>query len=178
MVKLFSLLAIGFILAGECVGQVFMTKDEALKSAFGSAARERKTAFLTDEQVRGIEKLSRAKVDSRIITYYVGRTDTGLVGTTFFETHTVRTMPETFMLVVNPDGSVRLTELLAFYEPEDYKPPARWLEQFAGRKLSDDLWLKRGIRSISGATLTSQTLVSAVRRLLAVYEIVVRKGQE
>ena len=63
-------------------------------------------------------------------------------------------------------------ELLAFFEPPDYEPPARWLNQFKGRRLNDDLYLKRGLRNISGATLTAQSFADGVRRALAVFPYV------
>ncbi len=157
-------------------GQVYMTRDEALKQYFPNAVElERKTSFLSDEQVRLIQSRSRARVESKILTYYVGRGPSGVRGYAFFETQTVRTMPETFLVVVNPDSSVRAVELLAFYEPEDYLPPKRWLGLFARRRIDDDLWLKRGVQNIVGATISAQSITDGVRRVLATFEIAVPK---
>ena len=41
-----------------------------------------------------------------------------------------------------------------------------------GRKLDDDLALKRGIRSVTGATLTARATTEAVRRILALHRVV------
>jgi hypothetical protein len=157
-------------------GQVHLTRDEALNLAFPAVATiDRKTAFLDDQQVHQIQQLAKAKVESKIVTYYVGRADTGVVGYAFFETHIVRTMPETFMAVVSPDGTVKMVEILAFYEPEDYRPSTRWLGQFSHRRISEDLWLKRGVRNISGATMSAHALTEGVRRILATYSVIVQK---
>lgn len=165
-----------FIMHGGMRAQVFLTKDEALKRAFGpSASIERRTVFLTDEQVEQIRKRAKAKVESKIVTYYVGKTDTGVQGYAFFETHVVRTMPATYMVVVSPDATVRGVEILAFYEPEDYLPPARWLNQFDGQRLSDELWVKRSIRNISGATLSAHAITEGSRRILATFEVALQK---
>jgi len=83
----------------------------------------------------------------------------------------VRTMPETFMAVLEPSGALRFVELLAFLEPEDYLPRPRWLGQFRGKVLDDELLVRRGIRNITGASLTSQALTDGVRRVLAVHSV-------
>lgn len=156
--------------------QVRLTKEEALNVHFPGMDVERKTAFLTDEQQRSIQQTARVRVESKIVTYYVGRSDGKLAGTAFFETQTIRTMPATIMVVIDPDTTVRVVEVVAFYEPPDYMPPNKWLAQYHGRGPSDDLFLKRGIQSIAGATLTAQTLSDAVRRLLVTYSTVVAPG--
>lgn len=160
------------------MAQVSLTREEALKAAFPESARvERKTLFLTDDQVERIQTMARAKVESKIVTYYTGKFDTRTIGYAFFETHIVRTMPETFMAVINSGGTLKTVEILAFYEPEDYRPPARWLNQFKNRTLSDDLLVKRGIRNVSGATLSAHAITEGVRRALAVYHVALRKEE-
>ncbi len=153
--------------------QVRMTREQALKASFGEATIVRKTAFLTNEQVDAIQRAARAKVESKLVTYYVATTDRGAIGTAFLETMTVRTMPATFIIVVGPDTSIRSVEILAFHEPEDYMPSEQWMAQFGGKTQVDDLFLKRGIHAIAGATLSAQAISDAVRRVLATYAIVV-----
>ena len=62
------------------------------------------------------------KVPSAVWTYYVGLASGAVTGYAYFDTHVVRTMPETMMAVLTPEGSVRSAELLAFAEPDDYLP--------------------------------------------------------
>lgn len=155
------------------VAQVSMTKDEALRAAFPGLEVERSTAFLSDIERSAIQRTAKARVESKVVTYYLARRSGKIAGTAFFETMTVRTMPATIMVVVDPDTTVRSVELLAFYEPPDYRPSDRWLDQFAGAGTSTDLYLKRGIHAISGATLSAQSITEGVRRLLATYATVV-----
>jgi hypothetical protein len=84
-------------------------------------------------------------------------------------------MPETFMAVIRPDSTVGAVEVLAFYEPEDYLPPARWLSLLVDSRLTDELRLNRGVRNISGATLSAQAITNGVRRLLATFEVAIPK---
>jgi Na+-translocating ferredoxin:NAD+ oxidoreductase RnfG subunit len=57
-----------------------------------------------------------------------------------------------------------------FTEPPEYQTSERWLAQFNGRALDPELALKRGIRALSGATLSSQAATDAVRRVLAIHQ--------
>ena len=143
-----------------------MAQKDALALAFPQARPERRTAFLTDAQSKAVEESAQSKLESKIWTCYVA-------GSTFayFESHLVRTMNETVMVVVGADAAVRLVEILSFAEPDDYLAPKRWLGQFPGRKLDDDLALRRGLRNIAGSSLTSEAVTRAVRRALAVHLI-------
>ena len=157
--------------------RVFMIQKEALKVAFTNASSvERKTLFLTEKQAEEIQGLAKSKMDTQLATYYIGKNAQEILGYAFFDTHIVRTMPESFMAVVNPDGTLRLVELLAFHEPEDYLPPKKWLGLFSKKKLDNELWVKRGIRNITGATLTTQAITEGVRKILALFEVAVKKG--
>lgn len=162
------------VLAGGCAhAAVFLTQDKALELAFGAgAAVERQTAFLTQAQVERARALAGAGIEiaSALVTRYVGRDASGhVVGTAYFDTHRVRTLQETLMVVVDPSGRVARVEILAFGEPPEYLPKRGWLDRFTGRLLDDDLSVKRGIRGITGATLSSQAATDAVRRVLALH---------
>ena len=168
-------LLVVFVFHGQA--QRVLSKQEALALYFDGSQIDRKTVFLSDEQVGEIQARARAKVSSKILNYYVSRNGEKNLGYAFFETQIVRTMPETYMVVVNPDGTVRAVELLAFFEPEDYRPPTKWIKQFDGVSMSDDLWLKRGIHNIVGATLSAHSITEGVRRILAQFEIAVPREQ-
>lgn len=179
LTRSFLVIAFAVLSVSSSDAQVYMTKDEALRRAFPNATRiDRKTLFLTDQQVKAVELSARTKVESKVVTYYVGLNGSAVLGHAFLETHVVRTMPETFLLVVTPDGLVQTVEILAFYEPEDYLPSKRWLALFRSKVLNDDLWVKRGIQAISGATLSANAITSGVRRLLAIHQLIVPKETE
>jgi hypothetical protein len=150
---------------------VLLTQAQALQLAFPSGKYERRTAFLSREQLERAQKQGRVKIDSAVWTYYVGRSSTGAESYAYFDTHVVRTMPETFMAVLGENGAVRFVELLSFNEPDDYLPRKSWLKQFDGKRRDDDLLVGRAIRNITGASLTSRALADGVRRVLAVHAV-------
>lgn len=160
------------LLSPAARARVLLAQKDALALAFpAGTAVERKTAFLTDGQVAAAETAARAKIASKIWTYYVGTSSSGVVATAYFESHPVRTENETFMVVVNPDATVRFVEILAFAEPDEYRASRKWLRQFAGRPLDGELMLHRALRGITGASLTSDAVARGVRRVLAVHRV-------
>jgi FMN-binding protein len=164
--------AIAFAAVASAQAKVFMTQEEALALAFGGPGRaERRTAYLTDEQAERIRAAAGSPPSSRVITYYAGVEDPNRALTAYFDTHLVRTFPETVMIVVGADAKVRRVDILSFDEPEDYLPKARWLGQFPGRALDDDMSAGRGIRAVTGATLSSRAITAAVRRVLATHAL-------
>lgn len=170
-----AVLGLAFVSA-PAAGRVLLSQSQALSLAFPSGEKvERKTAYLTAAQQQAAEQLGQVKVDSRVWTYYVGRSTAGVTGVAYFDSHVVRTMPETLMVVVEPSGGVRSVEVLSFLEPDDYLPNERWLAQFKDKALKDDLVAKRGIRNLGGASLTSAAAADAVRRVLSV-DAVIRGG--
>jgi hypothetical protein len=157
---------------------IYYSKKEALELAFGKEALiETRSFFLTDAQIAGIEKIARLKLDSKLYTFYVGKRQNVLVGYAAIESHTVRTKPETLMIVLTPVGQLDRIYLLAFHEPPEYRPPERWFAQLYSRPLVD-LELNRGVDGISGATLSSRSALGSARKVLALYQVLIaQKGQ-
>lgn len=155
--------------------KVFVSVDEALKLAFPGCEVARRTAFLTPEQVRHARELAGVEVPSALLNYYVAARGGQPAGTAYFDTHRVRTLPETLMIVVDPQGRVGRIEVLSFREPEEYMPRGAWYQQFLGKTLVPDLQLKRDIRPVTGATLTARATTDAVRRVLALHRVLAER---
>lgn len=159
------------------LAKVFYAKEEAIRAAFPEAdAIDKQTFFLTDDQKRQVETLARARLDSKLVTLYMGKRGQKLLGYAMIDVHTVRTLPEAVMVVLSPEGRVNSTLILAFYEPLEYLPNERWLKQFDQRSLTPDLRVGGGIAGIAGATLTTRGVTDAVRRALALYQVLIAKG--
>ena len=155
--------------------KVFLTQQEALELAFPGAKVERRTAYLTERQQKEAKKLSGDdELPPALVSYYVATKDGHPGGTAYFDTHVVRTMPETIMVVVDPAGAIARVEVLSLSEPEEYLPRAHWYEQFQGKPLDDDLSMKRAIRPVTGATLTAHATTDAARRVLALHRVLYR----
>ena len=174
-------LAVGLCLGAlplAAKGKVYYSKSEALDSAFPDADRvESRTIVLSDEQATAIESLAKAKLETRLITVYTGVTNNEIVGYAFIDIHTVRTLPEAFLIVLSPEGEIQSLRVLAFYEPEEYLPTERWLAQFDHRVLDSELRLGGEIHGIAGSTLSARSVTAGVRRSLAIFQLVVKAKQ-
>jgi Na+-translocating ferredoxin:NAD+ oxidoreductase RnfG subunit len=160
--------------AAPASGKVYLSRQEALAWAFPEAERvEERSLVLSEEQARAVEALARERLESRIVKLYTAHGAAGVQGYAFIDVHTVRTLPEAFLVVLTPQGEVRSLRVLAFYEPEEYRPPARWLEQFEGRGLEAGTALGGAIHGIAGSTLSARAVTGSVRRALALYQVLV-----
>lgn len=168
------LVALGFVATRAAGAEVLMTEKAALDRAFPGLLPERRTLYLTKDQVAAVEKKARARLPSPIVTLFEARRGSEAAGRAYLDTHVVRTMPETVMTVVEPDGRLRMALVLQFSEPSDYLPREGWLKTLEGRSLDEELWPGRGVRRVVGSTLTVQALTDAVRRCLAIDAVVVR----
>jgi len=148
---------------------VLITVEEALELAFPDVEITRETVFLTDDQIRIAAATSELEIEDAMVTRFIARSDGRIVGFAYLDTHRVRTLPETLLVVLDRGGKVRRVEVAAFREPLDYKPGDSWYRQFDGEELNRDLSLDRNIRPITGATLTARATTDAVRRLLAIH---------
>lgn len=163
--------------AAAAGAKVFLTQEEALKLAFPGAAVERKTFFLTEAEQKEAEALSGGPRPSALAVAYAATKDGKPAGTAYFDSHVVRTQPETLMVVVGPGGTIARIEVLSFSEPEEYLPRERWYAQFPGRGLDDELSIQRGIRPVSGATLTARATAEAARRVLALDRVLKNRAK-
>ena len=173
------LLAVVLLWTNPVIGKVYLTKDDALKQAFPDAPTiDRLNIFLTDEDIKQAQELSKVKVESKLFTYYAARgKDNEITSYAVFESHIVRTKPEVFMVAINTKGEIDYIEILAFYEPPEFSPPKRWLDLFKGRRLDDKLRVKSGISAISGASITGEGITRAVRNILAIFELKILKKE-
>jgi len=160
--------------SGSAGAEVILTEQAALVRVFPEGAPARRTLYLDEAQVAAVERLARSKVPSPVVTTFRGRSARGEERRAILDTHVVRTMPETVMAVVSGDGRLYTTLVLQFSEPPDYLPRDGWLKTLDGKALDEDLWPTRGVRRVSGSTLTVQALTEAVRRCMAIDEVVLR----
>jgi Na+-translocating ferredoxin:NAD+ oxidoreductase RnfG subunit len=83
--------------------------------------------------------------------------------------------PITFLVAVGADGTVRGVEVLIYRESEGSEiRSGRFIRQFVGKTLAAPLKLGRDIEAISGATLSSRSTAYAVKKALALIEVVYR----
>ncbi len=169
---------IGMSAGAPVEAKVFLTSEEALKLAFPGAKIERRTVFLSEVQVARAQKLAGGEAPAPLVHPYVATRDVAVIGTAYFDSHLVRTLSETLMVIVDSLGKVARVEVLVFNEPDNYLPRAAWYGQYSGRGLDSELALQRAIRGVTGATLTARATTQAVRRVLAVHQVIAEMDRQ
>ena len=167
-----GLVLAGLALVSNAGAKVYSTREAALQRVFGNARLERRTVFLTPAQMDSVRQRARAPLAHARVTFWQAVDAEGVAGRAYLDTDRVRSMDQTLLVVVGPDGRTRHVEVLAFHEPEDYLPAARWFETLVGRTLSARIRPGDAVDAISGATLSVRATCTAVRRCLALDSIV------
>jgi hypothetical protein len=167
-------LAAAVVAAGTAEARVLLTQDEALKLAFPAPQTyERKTLYLDEAQAARAAREAGAPVEVRVVPYYVGSEGGRVTGYAYFDTHLVRTLPETILVRLRPDGAIAAIDIVAFDEPDEYRTTPRWLQQFQGQggPAAGDLGGK--IRALSGATLSARAVTDAAKRIVTLHRLFV-----
>lgn len=83
----------------------------------------------------------------------------------------------TYALSLDASGGIKSVEVLDYRETYGYeiREPA-WRAQFVGKHHGAKLTLGNDIRNISGATLSCKHMADGIRRLLAIYAIVLARS--
>ena len=159
----FGIWVLGF---GMCFAQI--SREEALAAAYPGAQLRAEQLFLTADQQRIVRDRAGADAPSALIARYIATRDGKVIGRAYVDTHTVRTKRESLLISLDDRGQVVRVDVTAFLEPPEYRASEAWLRQFRDRALTDDLEINRAIRPIAGATLTARAVNDAVRRVLAI----------
>ena len=174
-VALLGIWSLGFGIYAAAQG---ISREEALAAVYPGADIRAERIFLTQAQVAQIAKRAVTDPASALVARYLATRDGQVVGRAYVDTHNVRTKRESLLIALDARGRVIRVDVTAFLEPSEFRAPDPWLGQFRGRALDDDLAINRAIRPIAGATLTARAATSAVRRVLAIDELLQAPGDE
>jgi len=155
-----------------------VTREEALTQVYPGAEIRAEQVFLTPAQIEQVAKRAGTDPGSALVARYIATRGGRAAGRAYIDTHTVRTKRESLLVSLDAVGQVMRVDVTAFLEPSEYRAPGAWLGQFRGRVLDEDLAVNRAIRPIAGATLTARAASNAVRRVLAIDELLQPAGEK
>lgn len=170
------MLGIWWLAVGSCLAAQGISRDEALAAVFPAAQIRQEQVFLTAAQQAQARTRSGVEVPSALVARYIATKDGRVIGRAYVDTHTVRTKKESLLVSLDENGALKRVDVTAFLEPVEYRPSEAWLGQYRNRQLNSDLGINRAIRPIAGATLTSRAANTAVRRILAIDEVLRTSG--
>lgn len=159
------------LVAGAAQAEALQTLDGALAATFPRARIEKRTLALSAAEQQAVGRRARARCESRLVTAYVAWRGDTLAGAAYTDRRVIRTREALLFVAVAPDTSIARIEVLAFFEPPDYRPAARWLALFPRKKLEAKLAPGGAVPNLSGATLTSRAVTESARLALAWHEL-------
>ena len=155
-------------------GKLLVPLKEALDSAFPTATTvEKLTIILDDEEADQIEEISKIKLDSKIHIFYEFRSGSDVLGYGVVDTHVLRTKSETVLYLIDKNGNLINSEILAFFEPDEYMPPGKWLNLYDDKNIDDEMRIGKKIPNITGATITAHEFSRNTRKVLAIYKVAI-----
>jgi electron transport complex protein RnfG len=153
-----------------------LSREDALAAVYRGADISAEQLFLTPTQLKQVATRGGTDPSSALVARYLATRNGEIVGRAYVDTHTVRTKRESLLVSLDAQGGVMRIDVTAFLEPQEFRAPEAWLGQYRGRALDDNLGINRAIRPIAGATLTAKAANGAVRRVLAIDEILRSPG--
>jgi Na+-translocating ferredoxin:NAD+ oxidoreductase RnfG subunit len=154
-----------------------VTREEALAAVFPEATVVSERVFLSDTQIKRVAELSRGDVYAKLYARYIATRSGVLIGRAYVDTHEVRTKKQSLLVSLNESGRVRRIDVTVFLEPPEYIATPSWMRQFNNKALDKDLAIQRSIQPIAGATLTAQAVNQAVRRVMAIDQVLTAEAE-
>jgi Na+-translocating ferredoxin:NAD+ oxidoreductase RnfG subunit len=151
---------------------VYLSAEQARQTIFPGGVFIEESVSLTDEQAREIAR--RAGIAPARKAMQVWKEQGG--GLFFVDQVVGKHDYITYAVGLNPDGSVKQVEIMEYRESYGYEVRnLRWRNQFVGKTSASPLRLDEDIRNISGATLSCRHVTEGVKRILATYDVALRK---
>lgn len=164
------------IAAAPAYAVQYLTVEQAQQALFPSGTRFTPHPLeLNAEQKRAIEQVSGVR--ARDLKPKVWRAFSGERADGWFFVDQVIGKHEfiTYAVALGSDGAVRGIEVMDYRETYGHEiRNASWRRQFAGKRRNDALRLGDDIQNITGATLSCRSVTNGVKRLLAIYEAVLK----
>lgn len=152
---------------------VYLTPSAALKLMFKDSQEivsEKKR--LDSSRRQTIEKQLGYQLGKDEWTFFVAKTDGRVDGYALMDHELGKVEPITFMVGLNPDGTIRALEVLVYRESHGGEiRESHFKKQFVNKTLEDPLILKKDIKNISGATVSSRAMTVGAKRVLALWNV-------
>ena len=143
--------------------------EDYIKKGFAHCKLEKENLFLDKIQLRRSKELSKTNGQSALGLRFKVSCPKQKPMYAYIDSHIVRTLNETLVTYIQGRKIIK-TEIFLFLEPQEYKPPRLWLNQFQGKRLSDNLKVYGEIDGLSGSTLSVRAVTYSARRTLALHQ--------
>lgn len=158
------------------VAATYLTTESAQRALFPEAQLfEPLKLSPTREQLQSISQSAGSQAQHGKLDAWIARQGSKVVGFVFVDEVVGRQDFITYAVGIDAGGRLRPVEILEYRESHGGEiRNRRWLAQFAGRATPTELRFRTDIKNIAGATLSSEHVTAGVRRILALWQTLVR----
>ena len=172
---IFALL-LGIGMTQSSVASSETSVDSVIKSSFENVSEViPKHLILTSVEFKKVRAKAKASVDTKVYRYYVIKNKSSTIAHAVLITRKVRAKKATVLYGFTQEGTLRFSEIMAFGEAPEYLPSQKWMSQLHNQKPSKALMLGKDIPTISGSTLSAQSVMDGARIARAIYTIHLKK---
>jgi Na+-translocating ferredoxin:NAD+ oxidoreductase RnfG subunit len=146
--------------------------ENILKSEFPQNATMHHQKFIIPGELKvTAEKQVHQKFFKDYMHFWKICQDDSIYGYAILDNTYGKSLPITFLVIINPAGKIRRVDIIRYREPYGGAVGGRsWLDQFSGKSFKDNFQIERGIDSITGATISAKSVTKAVHKILLVLE--------
>lgn len=131
---------------------------------------------LSKSERADLSKQVRSPADREYTLFKVLKKDV-ILGYILIDNIIGKHQPITFLVSLNPEGSIRRTKVLAYRESVGGEiQNSKFLDQFKAKSLKDPFCIGRDIDGITGATLSVRATAAASKKAVLLYKIGIEKG--
>ena len=175
MKHIFSILLLGVLLTSGSYAKTKVSVEEVVKTSFKNVnAVEPKQLILTKAQFSKVRSQAKTAIKTRVYRYYDIMGASKKLGVGVLITRKVRSKKATVLYAFDSTGTLRFTEIMAFGEPPEFIPSKIWMGQLQNQKPTAKLTVGKDIPTISGSTLSANSITQGARVARAIYEIVLK----
>ncbi len=155
--------------------QILISPIDAMQNTYSKSAKiQKRNVILTKEKANKVQKKAKAKLKSKIFKYFIAKQEGEILGYGILVSRKVRSNNAVTMYLIDTQGIIKSIEVIAFNEPLEFMASEKWISQFDNTPSEKKLKVGRDIVTITGATLTAQSLVDASRIASAFYEVILK----
>lgn len=176
-----SVVAIAIVApAPGAVAATYLTVEAAQRALFpGADAFTELMLAPTAEQLLAITDAAGPQAPHGELRVWAARRGGAVIGHVLVDNVIGREDYITYAVGIDARGALLPVEIMEYRESHGGEiRNKRWLAQFAGRTAPAEIEFRADIKSIAGATLSSEHVTRGVRRLLAIWQILIKPAAE
>ena len=149
--------------------------EEIIKTEFSTDCEISLHKFEIPEELKSqTEKRVQQKFLKSYIYLWKICLNDSLTGYAILDNTYGKSLPITFLVMFSPDGKILRADIIRYREPYGGAITSRrWLDQFIDKSVKDDFRVDQNIDSISGATISVNSVTKAIYKLTYIIERII-----